>query len=281
MNKLFLIFLLLGAFSLLTAAQSPAATGSSDSESMARRIAEATPKELPQSPIVKKLTTDSFDDGLKGKVKSVSVSRQSTGTGGEIQMESEEFYDKNGNSLKYIYYDYRGNPGTIDVYGYIDGKRVSQSGSIKYDYNPPPPMARKPAIGDPPAPVADTRYGISYENKYDDKGRLQERYVYGNAGQLYSRTNYVYEINKVTRTSYNSANTVTSIATELLDAQSNVTEVFYPGSNGYGDSSHKYSYEKFDKKGNWTKRIVTGKAGAYGGGQRDFQSTVYRTFTYH
>ena len=140
-----------------------------------RKFEEATPKDLPQEPVLKNLQTDAEEENLKGNVKKIvdeseTITDDSNKKNRRISEISE--YNRAGNLTKMVRIDYRGNPASITVYGFIDGKRVSKSGYVKYPYNPPPPMAAPSAQADPPS---DSRYSMSYEKKYKD-GNLVEKF---------------------------------------------------------------------------------------------------------
>lgn len=229
---------------------------------IAKKIDEATPKPLPQSPIVKKLSSDAQDDELKGKVKSVSETEEDlTGTWSVsgIKMSSEDFYDENGNKIKRILYDYKGNPMDITIYGYIDGMRVSNYGSVNYEYNPP--IMAISSTNTKPNPVqkpSDTRYNTKYEYKYDDKGRLQETVRYRNNGEITGKIVYSYNGNKIEESSFDNDGKLTFKTVKVFDNKSNLIEKTYSRPNNSSDSNYTYKYESFDEKGNWTKRVVSG-----------------------
>jgi len=91
-----------------------------------RRIDEATPSPLPQTPAARKLKSDAEDEGLKGRVKSVFTEEadlSGTWTVSKRKPASMDYYNEQGNRTKSIAYDYRGNPFDITVYGYLDGDR--------------------------------------------------------------------------------------------------------------------------------------------------------------
>jgi hypothetical protein len=248
---------------------------------IAKKLQEVTPNALPQLPVVKKTKSDAEDDGLKGKVRLVSESREDltkTSNSSGMKLSFENYYDERGNQVKYIYYDYRSNPDSITVYGFIDGMRVSDTGWMHYEYNPPPPPII-PAVKETPKPI-DLRYGIKYEYKYDEKNRLKEISTYNNKGEFNSRIIYIYIGNKLEKTSYGRDAKVNSKTIEIFDDKGNLIETTRVGNEKYPDSKYIYTYESFDKKGNWTKRKVSGKAGQYNGGYKDLQYIEYRTITY-
>lgn len=243
----------------------------------AEKIRQATPAALPQTPVVKKAKSDATDEGLKGRVKSVSVSVEETG---KSRIRTEQYYDNVGNLTKRIYYDYQGNPSDVTVYGFLDGKRVFETVSIRYDYDPPPPKS-PPGSRSEPIPPADERYDYSSEYKYDDSGKLIEQITYSNTGKVLSRVVYTHEGNKRERTTLDSKGQISSVTKEIADSKDNLVEVIYPARGSYGESIYSYKHEKFDSHGNWTRRTVTGKAGRYDGGQTDFQRAEIRVITYH
>ncbi len=250
---------------------------------IAKKLEEVTPAALPQSPVIKKTKSDVEDDKLKGKVKLVSESEEDlTGTANfsKVKLSSEDYYDEKGNQVKHLYYDYRNNPDTITIYGFIDGMRVSNTGFLHYEYNPPPPPAMMPPSKEAPKPV-DSRYDVRYDYKYDEKRRLKEISTFNNKSEVNSKTVYIYDGNKVEKTSYSKDGKVNSKTIEIFNDKGNTIELTRVGNDKYPDSKYAYTYESFDKKGNWTKRIVTGKSGQYNGGYKDIHYAEYRTITYY
>lgn len=251
---------------------------------VARKLEEVTPAALPQSPAIKKTKSDVEDDNLKGKVKLVSESEEDlTGAANfsKVKLSTEDYYDEKGNQIKHLYYDYRNNPDTITIYGFVDGMRVSNTGFLHYEYNPPPPPpAMMPPSKEAPKP-SDSRYDIRYEYKYDEKRRLNEISTFNNRGEINGKTVYVYDGNKVEKTSYSRDGKVNSKIIEIFDDKGSMIESTRVGNDKYPDSKYAYTYESFDKKGNWTKRILTGKSGQYNGGYKDINYAEYRTITYY
>jgi hypothetical protein len=241
------------------------------------RIEKATPTALPQTPAVTRVSSDAKDEGLKGLVRSVLLLNEYEN--GMSQTSSEDLYDRDGMSIRHVSYDYQGNPWQIVIYGYIDGKRVTSLGYISYDYDPP--LVAAPRGGSVPKLPADTRYAYRYEYTYDGKGMVTEKLTYANTGKLSGKTTYAYDGDKRERASSNSDGKNVSKAFEVYNAKGNMTHVTYPGTNSYGDSVYTFKYEKFDSHGNWTRRIQSGKAGQYGGGQKDFRNIEIRKITYY
>lgn len=243
-----------------------------------KRLAEGWPKELPQSPTVKRPISDTAFDQLIGKVKSVTEYSQNDEHSLTRDISSETTYDISGNTLNKIYYDYRSNPMTIMVYGFVDGKRVSNQTSMHYGYDPPF------AVGAPPGYVkpkdeGDPRYQLSYEFKYDDAGRVVEADSFLNTRKPGTHTTYTYSGNKIEVNSFYSTGTLSSKTVKYLDDKGNVVkeDLVSPTTTGYDESSRDYIYLEFDKNENWIKRVLTGKTA---GGQ-DYRRVQLRTITYY
>lgn len=253
---------------------------------IAKKLEEATPKPLPQEPVAKRQTTDAQDDGLKGKVKSV-IEEEEDLTGNwsvsGIKMSTEDYYNEQGNKIKRIFYDYKGNPSTVNVYGYIDGARVTRYGSLSFEYNPPimaVPLssAKAESVKKP----ADTRYNTKYEYKYDEKGRLIESLGYANNGELNGKTVFAYDGNKIEKSSYNKEGKLASKTIDVVDEKGNLIEkTFVRSDSKMPDTIYTFTYESFDEKGNWTKRIAFGKEAQYNGGYKDQHYIEYRRITYY
>src|SRR3954454_7877754 len=67
---------------------------------LAKKISEATPQSLPQSPRGDREKTDADDNNLKGKVK--SVVQYSLGKKGDREIESEEYYNEGGDLVREV-----------------------------------------------------------------------------------------------------------------------------------------------------------------------------------
>ncbi|MDX6692602.1 MAG: hypothetical protein QOF02_205 [Blastocatellia bacterium] len=244
-----------------------------------RKIAEAEPPPLPQSPVAKKLTSDAADDGLKGKVKIVLMESESVYDlgPGHFKPWSAAYYNERGNLTKRVSSNYRGDLSRLIVYGYLDGQRASLSKSIRHEYDPPSPL---PAPGSP-APRRDPRYTYKYKHKYDERGRLAETLFYGNDGKLQRRDAYTYTNDRKEWLIYNQDGSLHQKYSYTLDRDGNIVEeLFFEGDMSKAKYTSRYTYE-FDRHGNWTKRaslLLSMK-----GGQMDYAlaSTEYRTITYY
>jgi YD repeat-containing protein len=252
-------------------------------EAMAKKVEEATPGPLPQSPAAPKLKSDAEDQGLRGRVRTVleEVEYLSSPLAAQRRKPSSlEYYDERGNLTKLVSYDYKGNPMNVVVYGYIDGARASQSGSVRHEYDPPPVMA-PPAPAGQTRPKYDPRYRFKYEYKYDDKGRLSEEVRYGNNGGLWMRERHNYSGGQKETLAYDAEGKLTRKNVATLDARGNAAErAIYDIKTDKVSERYSYSYE-FDTHGNWTK-LTMSKLEATGGEPRyEPYSVFYRTITYY
>jgi hypothetical protein len=250
---------------------------------MARKVEEATPSPLPQSPAAPKLKSDAGDEGLKGKVRTVFQEVEylsDTGTMPRRKPSSMKHYDERGNLTKRVSYDYKGNPMDVVVYGYVDGARASQSGSVRHEYNPPPMMA-PPAPAGQPRPKYNPRYNFKYEYKYDDKGRLAEEVRYRSDGTLWMREKYIYSGSQKETTAYDREGKLTRRNVATLDASGNTVErAVFDIKTDKVSEAYSFAYE-FDSQGNWTKLTMSKQATKGGESRYEPYSVTYRTITYY
>jgi hypothetical protein len=208
---------------------------------IARKIAEAEPKPLPQNPIVKKERSDAQDFGLKGKVKSVSQKHEylsepmkSVYVGKFVEFEN--YYNEQGTLTRQVLFGLIGGlHNKIRVYGYIDNKRVSSTNTVIYQNS-----------------EENILESLEYGTKYDEKGRLSEE-IEGDF-----KTVYFYNDNKQEKTTFYKGNKLGNRIITSFDEKSNEIEVIsvYEKSSGIS-SKDSFTYESFDKNGNWTKRKQT------------------------
>ncbi len=244
-------------------------------EEAQKRIAEVTPAALPQTSSVKTPRSDAELERLKGKVRSVTTWTKDVAEGKSWQFSSVNEYDQNGQLLRSISYDHMGNPFIVYVYGHLDNKRVSSSGYITYEYDPPaPPAPRDPA-------PRDWRYTNSYEHKYASKDRLIERTVRANNGKGYVLKKFVYEGNQVKRLDLNRSGTEAIEGIDEYNSKGELIRTTRPAYRQFAESSYEYRYDKTDEKGNWLERTITGKTGQWGGKQKDTHRIEKREITYY
>lgn len=250
-----------------------------------QKIAKAQPSPLPQEPAVKKSKSDAEDQGIRGKVKTIVSERADLSVvdgktiEGKREPASAEYYNESGNLLRSESYDWQGNPRDITVYGYIDGDRASNYKSIRYEYDPPPPMA-PPAPASQPKPTYDPRYSNKYRYKYEG-ARMVEKLLFGNDGKLRLRYVYNYKGNQKEELVYKADGELNQRYLSVLDKRGNeVEETSFNVKDDSVRSKYSYSYE-FDSKGNWIKRVTSKWVTKDGKSYFEPAWVTYRTITYY
>lgn len=241
------------------------------------------PPALPQESIAAKETTDAQDENLKGKVKKVVEDSEDLSGTWSVQgrkPSSVTYFNEKGNYTEGDLYDSQGNAFQITMYGYIDGKRVSNSKTTNYGYSPPI-MALPKGKVEEIVKKPDPRYEYSFEYKYKDGKLIEEQMVFNN-GKNGLRYVSNYTGNQVEKMVYTEKGELNQKYLLTLDKDGNeIEEINYGLSNYklYGDSKYRYSYE-FDDKGNWIKKITSKETTENGVTSFKPSSTTYRTITY-
>ena len=244
------------------------------------KIEESTPKPLPQEPVAAKIKTDAQDSNLKGKIETVIEEIQESPNTKREQY-SEKYYNEAGNLVKEISFD-EGYPSDVTVWGYIDGSRVNDVGFIYFDEDQRPPPKRLTVqgtvVGEENLPK-DERYHTKYKYRYDEQGRLVEKWNYSNDGTLQSRNVYNYTENKREELNFGSDGSQWSQTIEFLDNNGNVIEEhsIYDGKVGM---KLIYNYE-FDSQRNWIVEKISKKVKVKGKTILKHLSASYRTITYY
>lgn len=252
---------------------------------LSKKYAAMMPAPLPQTPVVTRLTSDAEDEGFRGKIKKVvEESEDSSGTRGVQgrKISSVEYYDEKGALTQRDDYDSQGNPFQITVYGYIDGKRVSDSKTTSYGYDPPPAALSPKTEGTAAQRKSDPRYEYSFEYKYEN-GKLVERQMMYNNGRKGMRSVYKYAPNQIEELVYTDEGKLNQRYLSNLDANNNVIEETNFGVVNfdiYGDRKYKHSYE-FDGAGNWVKKITLIEEKVNGVIRWQPAYVSYRTITYY
>jgi hypothetical protein len=275
-NQVFISLLLLAIFSIFGYAQK------SPRVDFAKKIEEATPKPLPQTPIVNRLTSDAQDDSLKGKVKSLVEEREGlTGIekpiGKRLSLIAD--FDEQGNSLREVYFEYRGRPYNVRVYGYIDNQRVSLSKSI--NFGDELHTAGRPKAENKNKP--DTRYDLRYEYKYET-GKLAEMQLFDNKGSKSMRYVYKYKQNQMEKLAYTDDDELNSKYIYIFDEKGNESgRIDFNVRQPQIPESNKFRYQNaiFDEKGNWTKRTFSKLEVENGKEVYKPIAIEYRTITYY
>lgn len=251
---------------------------------LARRYEAMMPPPLPQAPAVTRLTTDAQDEGMKGKVRKViEESEDRSGTWGVQgrKTSSIEYYDQNGALTQRDLYDSRGTPFQITVYGYLDGKRVSNYKTDNEGNVFTVVRAPSPALAEAPR-KSDPRYNYSYEYKYED-GKLVERQMVLNNGRKGMRYVYKHSPSQVEELVYSDDGKLNQRYISRLDVNGNEIERTNFGVVNfelYGDRRYKLSYE-FDAVGNWIKKVTLKEAKENGVTSWQPDHISYRTITYY
>jgi len=258
----------------------------SDVDAELRKMYEAIkPGPLPQIPVVARLTSDAQDDGLKGKVKKVvEESEDRSGTWGVQgrKISSIDYYDQNGSLTQRDSYDSQGNPFQITVYGYINGKRVSNSKTARYEYDPPPAAAPPRSATVDAKAKNDSRYVYSFEYKYES-GKLVEHQLVYNNGRKGMRYVYKHSQNQVEELVYTDEGKLNQRYVSILDANGHEIEKTHFGLVNfdiYGDQRYKNTYE-LDSAGNWIKKITEKEVKENGVTSWQPAHVSYRTVTYY
>ena len=160
---------------------------------MAKKLADATPEELPQTPVVVKPKSDVQDENLKGNVKSVLTEMAFYAVNDSLRKKQPRLlveFGRAGNLLKSVEFDSFGNAFIIKVFGYVAGKRVSRSRAVSYEYSFSGIEMDFPASAKP-----DNRFDESYTYKYLGDNLVEER-IFFNNGVLQRRSAIQYLKNK-------------------------------------------------------------------------------------
>jgi hypothetical protein len=261
----------------------------SSDELVAAKIAEATPKDLQQSPRVPKASSDAADDRLKGKVSSVTEESEQPKV--KRERSGETYYDEDGQRLKSVQFQ-EGYPQMVEAWGYLDGKRVSAVGDIiAFDDDQRPPLRNKYLVEDfsPDAPPeipsgmpvsGPSSVVFSYEYKYDDNKRQIERRCYAPNGKLSSSTAYKYLPGKIEKIEYDSGGVEMSHSFDVLDSNDNVIEEYSLDDKNRPIDRHLHKYE-FDTRGNWIVQRTYENRTVKGRPVTKLLWTTYRTIVYY
>lgn len=251
-----------------------------------KKIDGATPPALPQETAVKKERSDAYDDGLKGKVKTLTEEilvlnpGPASTRGRHFTMYTD--FDTRGDRLRSVMFQGSKGPYDITVYGYIDGDRVSISRSVT------PSTARFTIVGDKPVKplhAPDPRYDTKWLYKYSN-GKLMELRVQGNDGAPGMLHVYKYDKNVREEFAYDKHGEPNQKIHYILDEKGNEIERI-----GFDVMPHKPDGGKatrfpiniisFDTAGNWTERTISELVVENGKPVSKHVYTEYRTITYY
>lgn len=246
-------------------------------EIIAEKIREATPEDLPQCDASFAEVTDLFEIGLKGPVKSIALEREEVEDGKvERTLSEKSTFDSKGRLTKKLNYEFN-RPDSVDVFGCIDGKRVSKTGYASYEdrfvtAGPPRIDAQPP----------DKRYNNRYSVLLDSLGRIDQKFVYGNNAVLYTTAKYSYANGTVEIVKTDEDGKVKQSNLQTLDAKGRLVSMVNRsfGSDGT-EWRNTYKFVQFDRLGNWIKR--NGKYERFENEKRESASnyTEFRSLTYY
>ncbi|MBX3294120.1 MAG: hypothetical protein KF762_00160 [Acidobacteria bacterium] len=249
-----------------------------------RRIDSDGPKPLPQSPAVKRETTDAEDEGLKGKVKRVIREYRSytdvCAKRGRLLGDIDDF-DQNGNQLRAVSFANCGQLVGITVYGFIDGFRASlyksvfSSGSVTL-LNAPPP---KP---NPPTQKPDERYTYKFEYSYTAGKPTLMRMFHndGRRGMYYKYSSSPTEKSTSAFTPDDEHNW--RMVYKLDDKGNEIEQISVDVRKVYGkDIVYRIQNKAFDQAGNWIQRSRYEIQSENGKTSEILISDEFRTITYH
>jgi hypothetical protein len=234
-----------------------------------RKIAEAEPKPLPQTPVVKKVKFDAEDLRLKGKVMSLaqeneylSDSQRSFYIG--KRREFENYYNEKGDLVRTASYGIDNSQTSITVYGYSGGKRVSLVSRISYQNSEKKGNASEM---------------LNLENIYDGKGQLVEE-ILGDFKSVLKSV-YSYVGNTVEKISFYENNKIGNKSITSLDEKGNEIEVVFVNESNSKSPyiKHRFKYDSFDEYGNWTKRTQTSEINGVNSVTK-YTLAQYRTIKY-
>jgi hypothetical protein len=248
-------------------------------------IGSATPR-LPQTPVVKRSTSDAQDENLKGQVNRVLIEEEDLSSTRETQgrhFESIDYYDANGMLITTISFSSDGTPYDVTGYGFIKGMRVSRLQHVAGAEVNTGAMSAEEQERLKATRPADPHFDYEYRFKYDH-GQLVEKDCYMNDGSLYQRSAYKRVGNEFEEIDYtNDGKPNQKYVSRLGDDgnQLELLDVAVINQRWRGDQKYKFRYESFDKSGNWTKRVKLQVFTENGKEVLKPSYATYRTITYH
>jgi len=253
-------------------------------EVVAKRIADATPKSLPQTPSAPKLRSDAEDQYLRGRVMTVIEENEYLGADSSYpgrHYKSITDFDERGNRVKAVYFSDNGNPYEVSVFGYVDGTRASSYRMIYED-------SGVFTGGSPSNEVlkekhaSDLRYSYKYEYRYVS-GKLAEMNIFLNNGEKGMRYVYDYNGNQMEEVVYGYDGTLNQKYITVFDSKGyevewrDIAVINLPRL----DRKFLIKMEAFDKEGNWIKRTFL-KATTEDGKEKLAPERIeYRTISYY
>jgi hypothetical protein len=223
--------------------------------------------------------------GLKGPVKSVLTERTDAklkaGRIVESNRRNHEYttFHPGGTSSSNKHFHWEtGEVFETHTYSQIDGDKISKiemgSGAITGT------ITEVPSDTEPVKP-SDPRYDYKFKYKFDNAGRISEEAWWQSDGDLWLRYVYEYAPGERRELVYDKDGTLNQKYIYKLDPKGNEIEMIaYDPDSGRISGKERYEYLRFDRAGNWTKRI---EYEAEGDKASKFKSreVKYRTVTYY
>ncbi|HSK72679.1 MAG TPA: hypothetical protein VK892_13340, partial [Pyrinomonadaceae bacterium] len=255
-----------------------------DSDSFLKEILDKiTHPSLPQNPVVIGEKNDLYDENLKGKVKQITWYSQSLHypVSEKRHFDKIQEFDRRGYLLKEttgIDFD---NPYSVEVFGFINGKRVSFFGFHIYNFSLFPRPEESASAGETETflkPEYDLGYTTAFEKKYKN-GKLSEKIWYNSSGRIIYRRTYSYQEDKVTALGYDFNGNLIMKTVSTTDKYGNYISEIRTNRGNSAPSTEFFQYE-FDKQGNWIKQIHILKFTDDGKEVPKPQFAIHRTITY-
>jgi hypothetical protein len=247
---------------------------------IAKKIRENTPESLPQEPVAIKLTTDAKDENLKGKVKIVSVDLEAP-LNSQRRPSTQDFYNEQGFFLKKITF-LEGLPSNIDVYGYLEGNRVSKDKMVQYKAGERPNVIQgntNPSSNSDTKNKSDYQYSSKYTYKYSNTNQLKDSWVYNADGSLSWHYVYNYKENQIEILAYTEEG-LNWKRIEIFDKNGNNTKETWLDKYGKIFLDFTYTY-KLDAQGNWIEQRSFSKDKENKKSDSRLSAISYRTIEYY
>lgn len=247
-------------------------------ETVEKRMESAAQKSISQSPNIKLKQTDAAHNNIKGQIKSVRIEAEDVPIlvgKAERRIRSDETYDRDGNLLKDFWFQDAGYPTSVSVYGFVDGKRVSDSENFGGGMG-----SRIAGRANTDLPIPDPRYEYRYEYKFDNSNRITERKEYDNRDKLRRIYKFTYKADLMEEKWFDTDGKLISTKRRQFDKNGNEIKYEFWWYEQTDREIENYTYKKSDKSGNWTERQVI-KTVIERGLTRTRTSNEFRTIIYY
>jgi hypothetical protein len=242
------------------------------------KVKLAEPKPLPQSPTCGKPFSDTHDENLKGKVRTIIKEYQET-VKSKRGKSSETFYNENGNLSRETTYE-RDYPDLITVWGCVDNFRAVRLNFTDIYFDDEPLMSIRIRTTSDTTKVSDERYDSKYLYKYNEKEQLIEKKIIFNDETVSTVETFEYVGNERKSTTVQPRNKNVTKSSQIYDVKGDMIKETYFDEKGKVDFSTSYTYE-LDTKGNWIVQKSFDNVKMKGKTVLKPSSIIYRTITYY